>query len=331
MSRHLRLAVAALLAFALAGAAEDPRKLLLEHPLEDFGETGYGWAAEAVLAAFESHTATRLAPGARGKVALKVATRPGPGLSTPKPLVRAVAEALRRRGFAEGAVLVCDAESAGLRRSGFLPANPREPARFGDLPVRAWDKEARGWSDDAAWGFANPVPPPPGAGLPEWNDPRTSLLPRPLGEEVDFWIHLPVLTDSPELGVHGAIADASLGNATNTARFAGNPRNAAVAAVSMAAWPALDGRRALTLLSLERYQVRGGPAFDAGWTRSEPRLLASANPLILDHLGWLRIRAARGEAVTAPEPALFQAAAEGGAALGPARPAEVTLVRLGGR
>lgn len=331
MRRRLLILLAAGLSLAVAGAAEDPRRLLLEHPLEDFRDTGYGRATETVLAAFESRTATRLAPGARGKVAIKVATRPGPGLSTPKPLVRAVAEALRRRGFAEGAVVLCDADAAGLRRSGFLPANPREPARFGDLPVRAWDREARGWADEAAWGFSNPVPPPPGSGLPEWNDPRTSLLPRPLGEEVDFWIHLPVLTDSPELGVHGAIADASLGNATNTARFAGNPRNAAVAAVSMAAWPALDGRRALTLLSLERYQVRGGPAFDAGWTRSEPRLYASANPLILDHLGWLRIRSARGEATTAPEPALFQAAAEGGAGLGPARPAEVTLVRLGGR
>ena len=322
------LAVLGLL--ATSTAAEDPRLLLIEHPLEDFGANGYGRAAEAVLAAFESRTATRLAPGPRGKVALKVATRPGPGLSTPKPLVRAVAEALRRRGFAEGAVIVCDADTAGLRRSGFLPANPREPARFGDLPVRAWDREAREWADAEGWGFSNPVPPPPGAGLPGWNDPRLSLLPRPLAEEMDFWIHLPVLTDSPELGVHGAVADASLGNATNTARFAGNPRNAAVAAVSMAAWPALDGRRALTLLSLERYQVRGGPDFDAGWARSEPRLYASANPLILDHLGWLRIRAARGEPATAPEPALFQAAAEGGAALGPARPAEVTLVRLGG-
>lgn len=331
MGRSYLLALALLCAASADGAAEDPRRLVLEHPLEDFGDTGYGRAAEAVIATFESRTATRLAPGARGKVAIKVATLPGPGLSTPKPLVRAVAEALRRRGFAEGAIVVCDAESAGLRRSGFLPANPREPARFGDLPVRAWDREARAWADASGWGFANPVPPPPGAGLPEWNDPRTSLLPRPLGEEVDFWVHLPVLTDSPELGVHGAIADASLGNATNTARFAGNPRNAAVAAVSMAAWPALDGRRALTLLSLERYQVRGGPAFDAGWMRSEPRLFASANPLILDHLGWLRIRSARGEPATAPEPALFQAAAEGGAALGPARPAEVTLVRLGDR
>jgi len=324
------LALALLLAHACLAGAEEPRRLLIEHPLADFGDTGYGRATEAVLAAFESRTGARLAPGARGKVAIKVATRPGPGLSTPKALVRSLAEALRRRGFAEGAVIVCDSDAAALRRSGFLPANPLEPARFGDLPVRAWDREARGWAGEPSWGFANPVPPPPGSGLPEWHDPRLSLLPRPLAEEVDFWVHLPVLTDSPELGVHGAVADASLGNATNTARFAGNPRNAAVAAVSMAAWPAVDGRRALTLLSLERYQVRGGPAFDAGWTRSEPRLLASANPLILDHLGWLRIRAARGEAATAPEPALFQAAAEGGAALGPARPAEVTLVRLGG-
>lgn len=326
MRRLLMLVVAT----AALSAAEDPRRLLLEHPLEDFGEVGYGRATEATLAEFEARTGRRLAPGERGRAALKVSTLSGPGLSTPKALVRAVAEALRRRGFAEGAVVVCDAEAARMRRAGFAPANPLEPLRFGDLPARAWDLEARAWSEVPAWRYENPVAPPPGAPVPGWHDPRASLLPRPLAEEFDFWIHLPVLTDSPDLGVRGALAGASLENATNTGRFAGNPRNAAMAAVEMAAWPAIDGRRALTLLSLERYQFKGGPAFDAGWCRSEKLLLASANPVILDVVGLARLRAARREA-DAPEPALLQAAAAGGAALGTARPADVTLVRLGKR
>ena len=93
----------------------------------------------------------------------------------------------------------------------------------------------------------------------------------------------------------------------------------------------MDSRRVLTLLSLERYQVRGGPAFDAGWCRSEPRILASANPVILDHVGWLRIRSARGESGIGAEPAVLQAAAEGGTSLGPGRPGDVTLVRLDDR
>lgn len=326
MRRLLLLALAA----TVLPAADEPRRLLIEHPLEDFGELGYGRATEAVFVAFESRTGRRLGPAERGRVALKVSTRSGPGLSTPKPLVRAVAEALRRRGFAEGAVVVCDAEAAQLRRAGFAPSNPLEPLRFGDLPVRAWDLEARAWAEVPAWRYENPVAPPPGAPVPGWHDPRVSLLPRPLAEEFDFWIHLPVLSDSPDLGVRGAIAGASLENATNTERFAGNPRNAAMAAIDLAAWPAIDGRRALTLLSLERYQVRGGPAFDAGWCRSEKLLLASANPVILDVVGLARLRAARpGEATG--EPPLLQAAAAGGASLGTARPADVTLVRLGTR
>jgi hypothetical protein len=327
--RHLALLICLV---GLGLGATEPRRLLIETRLVDFGPEAYGRAVEASLAEFEARTGQKLAPGQRGACALKVSTAPGPGLSTPRNLVTAVAGALGRRGFGPGKVMLVDGDSHRLRRAGFLPMNPLEPARFGDLPVRAWDLEARRWAEDGRFAYENPVPPAPGAELPAWHDPRKSLLPLPLAEEVDFWIHLPVVTDSADLGVHGAVACASLGNATNAARFAGNPRNAAMAAIEMAAWPAIDGRRAITLMSLERYQIRGGPAFDAGWMRSERTLLASANPLILDQVALLRIRAARGEAPDAGgEPPLFQAAAGGGASLGPARPADVTLVRLGAR
>jgi hypothetical protein len=321
-----------LLLAAVSCGAIEPRSLLLESTLEDFGEPAYGRAVELILTEFESRTGRRLSPGERGRVAIKLSTASGPGLSTSKPLVRAVAGALSRRGFADGAVVICDGDSHRLRRAGFLPMNPSEPKYFGKLAVRAWDLEARAWAEVEGFAFENPMPPAPGAELPEWHNPRRSLLARPLAEEFDFWIHLPVATDSADLGVHGAVACASLGNATNTARFAGNPRNASMAAVEMAAWPTVDRRRALSLLSLERYQIRGGPTFDAGWMRSEKTLLASANPLILDHVALLRIRAARGEAADAGgEPPLFQAASAGGASLGSARPADVTLVRLGAR
>jgi len=314
----------------LPAGTDDPRRLLIEHPLENFGEVEYARATEAIFNTFETRTGKRLVPAERGRVALKLSTRSGPGLSTPKALVRAVAESLRRRGFAAGAIVICDAEAAHLRRAGFAPANPLEPLRFEDLPARAWDLEAREWAELPAWRYENPMVPPPGAPVPTWHDARVSLLPRPLAEEFDFWLHLPVLSDSADLGVRGAIAGASLENATNTERFAGNPRNAAMAAVEMAAWPAIDSKRALTLLSLERYQIKGGPVFDAGWCRSEKLLLASANPVILDVAGLTRLRAGRPED-NAGEPTVLQAAAAGGNTLGSARPSEVTLVRLGER
>jgi hypothetical protein len=328
----MRSILPGLLLTLLSLGATEPRQLLLEARLEDFGEAAYGRAVEASLAEFEVRTGRRLAPGERGRCAVKLSTAPGPGMSTPRNLILAVAEAMRRRGFGQETVVLCDGDSQRLRRAGFLPMNPLGPPRFGGLPVRAWDLEAKAWSEDARFAYENPMPPAPGVELPTWHNPRHSLLPRPLAEEFDFWIHLPVATDSADLGVHGALACASLGNATNAGRFSGNPRNASMAAIEMASWPAIDARRAITLMSLERYQIRGGPAFDAGWMRSERTLLASANPLILDQVALMRIRSARGEAADAGgEPALFQAAAGGGAALGSARPGDVTLVRLGAR
>lgn len=323
-------------ALTLTGrAATDPRGLLLEHPLEDFSDATYAKATEAILAGFESRTGVTLGPGQRGRCAIKLSTQSGAGLSTPKALVRAVADALVRRGFARDKIFLCDAAAAPMRQCGFLPQRSDGPASFEGLPVRAWDGEARAWVGDQRLTYVNPVPPQPGMPIPEWQDPRVSILPRPLFDEVDFWIQLPVVSDSPDLGVRGALACASLGNATNAERFAGNPRNASLAAVEMCATPELDRRRVLSLVSLERYQIRGGPNFDAGWCRSEKVIYASANPVILDYLALSRIRAARA-ADGKPdkdlsEPPIFQAATSGGVHLGSARPADITLVRLPGR
>lgn len=331
-----RLSQTVLTLLAAAGlAATEPRSLLLERPLEDFGDAAYARAAEDVIAGFEARTGVNLRPGERKRCAIKLSTQSGAGLATPKPLVRAVAGALERRGFDRENIFLCDAATAPLRQAGFLPALNEKTPRFEGLAVRAWDTEARGWTGDPRLSYENPVPPPPGMPLPEWQDPRVSLMPKPLFDEVDFWVQLPVVADSADLGVHGAIACASLGNVTNAERFRGNPRNAALAAVEMCAAPELDRRRVLTLLSLERFQIRGGPLFDAGWCRSEKVLYGSANAVILDYLAMSKIRAARASAGTsdkdAAEPALFQAATSGTIRLGSARPADITLVRLPAR
>lgn len=312
--------------------ATEPRALLLERRMEDFSDTTYAKATEELMAGFESRTHVHLKPGERRRCAIKLSTQSGAGLSTPKGLVRAVADALVRRGFARENIFLCDATTATLRQSGFLSIRGEGSSSFEGLHVRAWDTEARNWTGDPRLAYENPVAPQPGIPLPAWQDPRVSLLPKPLFDEVDFWIQLPVVSDSADLGVRGALACASLGNATNAERFTGNPRNAALAAVEMSSALELDRRRVLTLMSLERFQIRGGPLFDAGWCRSEKVLYASANPVILDYLALNKIRAARA-ADGAPdrdnsEPPLFQAATSGGIRLGTCRPSEITLVRL---
>ncbi len=332
------LAFAALLLASLpasSSALTEPRSLLLERKLEDFSDATYAQATEELIAGFETRTGIALKPGERRRCAIKLSTQSGAGLSTPKGLVRAVADALVRRGFARENLFLCDVATAPLRLSGYLPARTDLEPKFEGLLVRSWDTEARTWTGDPRLAYENPVPPSPGLPIPDWHDPRVSLLPKPLFDEVDFWIQLPVVTDSPDLGVRGALACASIGNATNAERFTGNPRNAALAAVEMCAAPELDRRRILSLVSLERFQVRGGPIFDAGWCRSEKVLYASANPVILDYLALSKIRAVRA-AEGAPdkdasEPPLFQAAASSSVRLGSARPGDITLVRLPAR
>ena len=173
--------------------------------------------------------------------------------------------------------------------------------------------------------------PSPGTPNVPWGNPRISILPKTLFDDVDFWINLPVLSDSKSLGVHGAMASASLGNMVNSERFLENPFNASKAAVEVCAIPKLAKRNVLTILSLERYQVLGGPSFDASWSRSEKTLLSSANPVIIDFIGLQKInsaRAASGIATIHPEPPIFDAANAGEILLGTCRPADITLVRL---
>lgn len=321
------------LTLGLAGlqAATDPKLLLIEQKLGGFDDKDYAPAVEKTLAEFEGRTGFALRPGDLRRCGLKLSSEAGAGLATPKPLVRALADALVRRGFARDAITLCDTKSENLRQAGFLPALSTQDQKFEGLPVQAWETFAPTWAKESQLRYENQVLPRPGAQDVPWGDARVSVLPKTLVDEVDFWINLPVLSDSKSLGVHGAIAAASLGNMANAERFLDNPFNASKAAVEVCAIPKLAKRNVLTLLSLERYQVLGGPGFDASWCRSEKTLLSSANPVIIDFIGLQKInagRAAAGIETIHPEPPVFSAANAGEIRLGTCRPADITLVRL---
>ena len=314
-----------------AQAGTDPKLLLIEQGLGGFADKDYAVAVENTLTEFESRTGIPLRPGDRGRCGLKLTSENGLGLATPKPLVRAVAAALMRRGFAPGAITLCDAKTGGLRQAGFLPPLSTQEPSFEGHPVIAWDSFASVWANEPQLRYENQVLPQRGSQDTPWGDGRVSVLPKTLIAEVDFWISLPVLSDSKSLGVHGAMAAASLGNMVNAERFLENPFNATKAAVEVCAIPSLAKRHVLTILSLERYQVLGGPSFDANWCRSEKTLLSSANPVIIDYIGLQKInagRAAEGIETIYPEPPIFSAANAGEIRLGTCRPADITLVRL---
>jgi len=326
-----RLLLACVLGLGAAHAATDPKLLLIEQKLGGFADQDYAAAVERLLAEHETRTGRPLRPGSLRKCGLKVSSDAGLGLSTPKGLVRAVGSAMRQRGFGVDAIILCDGRQESMRQCGFLPPLSKDPACFEGYPVVTWDQFAPGWAGESRLRYENQVMPSPGTPNVPWGNPRVSILPKTLFDEVDFWINLPVLSDSKSLGVHGALAAASLGNMANAERFLDNPSNASKAAVEVCAIPGLNKRQALTILSLERYQVLGGPNFDANWIRSDKVLLASANPVILDFIGLQKInagRVARQVPAIHPEPPIFALANQGEIQLGTCRPNEITLVRL---
>jgi hypothetical protein len=329
----MRILAVLALSFGLVGAhaATDPKLLVIEQKLGGFGDKEYAAAIENTLGEFEARTGISLRPADLRRCGLKLSSESGAGLATPKPLVRALTAALMRRGFAQNSITLCDAKSESLRQAGFLPALATQHQTFEGFPIAAWDRFAADWAKEAQLRYENQVLPRPGAQDVPWGDARVSVLPKTLVDEVDFWINLPVLSDSKALGVHGALASASLGNMVNSERFLENPFNASKAAVEVCAIPKLAKRNVLTILSLERYQVLGGPVFDASWSRSEKTLLSSANPVIIDYIGLQKINAGRvasGIEAISPEPPIFNAANAGEIRLGTCRPADITLVRL---
>lgn len=308
-----------------------PKQILIVRDLADFSDEAYGQAAEKVLGEFEKRTGRSLQPGSLRKCALKISTSSGLGLSTPKPLIRALGHALMKRGFLRKEIILCDLRLETLRECGFLPDSPKEEQTFEGYPVVAFEPYALPWSKDKRLHYENQVMPRPGTPPVPWGDARVSLLPKTLVDEVDFWINLPVLSDGKALGVHGAIAAASLGNLMNADRFMDNPYNATKVAVEVCASPLFTEKFILSILSLENYQILGGPGFDANWCKSERTLMASANPVIIDYLGWQKInlgRAERNVEEIRPEPPLFNAANAGNIHLGTCKPAEIILVKI---
>lgn len=265
-------------------------------------ETDYKLEVESLLERYEGEVGAPLSVGERGKVGLKVNSRGGRGLSTPLRLIRAVIEALERRGIDREAILIVDYSEHTLRAAGVMPPLSAEGAFFEGSPVVALNR-SEFFDDD--WFYDSPLPSTVDQrtefidrrgsdGLLEAGRyERKSFLPVPLLFEVDFWINLAVGSHDPSLGVDGALANATLWNVSNSQRFLVNRATASAAVAEIAAIPELSERMVLSILSLETYQFIGGPFFNSIYTRSELRLWMSSDPVALDRLILDRINRVR--------------------------------------
>lgn len=284
----------------------------------------YAGAVEGLLQAFEQKIGRRLTPGDKAKVGLKIYAESGPGLATPQPLVRAVIEALMRRGYARENIFLVGLNQLRLRLTGYLPTDPRLAPPFAGHPFFVLES---GRYYDPIWFYDSPLPSrfdPILSGrqdkAPDFDldrlaaisaDPtakldadadRKSFLATPLFLEADFWINLPVYTDHEALGVNGALVNATLWNASNTSRFFRSTRSAPAAVAEMAAIPELRQTWAFTLATLDQWQFVGGPAYNSLYTRGEPKLWLGTDPVWMDSLMLTRINAARREAGFQPIP-----------------------------
>jgi hypothetical protein len=293
------LARAALAAAPAASAAPPatPKPTPVNEPvweaqLAAFDEPTYERQVERLIAIFEQSSGRKLLPGPKRKVGLKIYADSGPGLATPIPLVKAVIASLKRRGFEHSEIFLVGLNALRLRMTGYLPSLVSGQTPFFGIPVYVLES---GRYYDPVWFYDSP--------LPQRFDPifaqeqtkgvsptttkdedRKSFLATPLFLDADFWINLPVYTDHPTLGINGALVNATLWNASNTARFFRSPANAPAAVAEMSAIPELRQTWMFTLASLQHYQFIGGPFFNSLYTVSEPLLWLSNDPVMLDAL-----------------------------------------------
>ena len=262
-----------------------------EANIKGFTYADYAPEVELLLARFEKAIGQRLIPGEKGKVGLKVYTNSGPGMATPVPLVQSVIAALMERGYAREDIFLVGLNPLRLRFTGYLPSLITGSTPFAGNPIYILES---GQFYDPEWFYDSPLPSrfdPVFLNRQASDDPnalreanRRSFLATPLFLEADFWINLPVYTDHPTLGVNGALANATLWNASNTARFFNNPANAPAAVAEMSAIPELRQTWLFTITSLQHYQFVGGPAFNSLYTVSDRKVWLSADPVALDTL-----------------------------------------------
>jgi uncharacterized protein (DUF362 family) len=205
-------------------------------------------------------------PGER--VSLKVNTLGGRGISTNVQLVEAVCECLQQAGIKAGDIVVWDRDSAELERAGFHLA-------IGGERVQCFGTDRVGYEDDlSAYGSVG------------------SRLSKILTQRTDVLINLPVLKDHDGAGVTIALKN-MYGAIHNPNKYHPNGCNPYVADLNML--PEIRGRMRLTICDATTAMYEGGPGYKPEYSWNCNALLASTDPVAMDHTGWQMIERKRAE------------------------------------
>lgn len=265
--------------------------MIWEYSLANFSEWEYSQGVHKLFNTYEKFFSRKLVPGENHKVGLKVYTGSGPGLSTPKALVRAVIKELEARGFLREEIFILDENTYYLRACGFLPQLSAGGNTFEGVLVCALDQKVY-W--DSEWHYISSLPSRQAfaRSFVRYDDGK-SLLPVPLLLDIDFWINLPMVTSHESTGISGALTNATIFNISNNKRFTDNSIYASIAIAEIAAIPELQESWIFTLMTLEHYQFIGGSVFSSHYTRSEPILWLSTNAPAIDYLMFKKINKSR--------------------------------------
>ena len=201
-------------------------------------------------------------------VGLKVNTLGGRGISTNVHLVSAICDRLQEAGVKAADIVVWDRDSDEMERAGFHLA-------IGGDRVQCYGTDRVGYEEElSAYGSVG------------------GRLSKILTRNCNVLINVPVLKDHDGAGVTIALKN-MYGVIHNPNKYHPNGCNPYVADLNML--PEIRGKMRLTICDATTAMYEGGPGFKPEHSWIANTLLASTDPVALDHTGWQIIERKRAE------------------------------------
>ena len=234
------------------------------------------------------------------RIGIKVSAVGGAQFSTHVGVVEAILAGLEKAGMERRSVVVWDRESSDLAAAGFDPKRLRCQVR-GINPPRGWDRAAPFQAPALGkliWGdllFAEKSRKRLGK-TPATQDQlsSTSHFASIVSRDLTKIINVPVLSDSPAIGVAGALYNATVPNVDNWRRFITLEGGAIESLPDLYAAEQLGPKIVLHLMDGLIAQYAGGPEGNPNYAFPHATLYASRDPVALDAIalrkleGWRR-------------------------------------------